>query len=341
MIYVFTGGDDFSIAQAVEGLLETVGPEELRESNVARMDGAGLTVEAFGATAMVAPFLSDRRLVIVRGLLAAAEGTGKRGRRGAKSVAEERENPALKIAPLLAQLPPTTDVVLWDEGADTGNPLLAAVKALGPEAATVRSFITPRGEQLTAWITQRAGAKGARIEPRAATHLAEVGGASLWGLDSALDKLAIYAGDEPIGVNDVDELVPGERETSVFELVDALMGRQADRALDALDRLLRAGASAAQLLATVNTQVRRLALAQELAAQGVPQSGWGQHMGTSSDFALRKVGEQARRFSPEAVRALYGMLLEADLALKSGSTDELTLAELAARTSLLPAPARR
>jgi DNA polymerase-3 subunit delta len=341
MIYVFTGDDDFSIAQAVERLLEAVGPEELRESNVTRLDGAGLTVDTFGAAAMVAPFLTDRRLVIVRGLLAAAEGAGRRGRRAARTVAEERENPATKIAPLLAQLPPSTDVVLWDETANASIPLLAAVKELGPEAATVRSFTSPRGEQLTAWIAQRAEAKGASIEPRAATRLAEVGGASLWGLDSALEKLAIYAGDSPITVDDVDILVSGEREASVFELTDALMARQADRALAALDSLLRAGATGLGLLATVSTHVRRVALAQEFTAQRLPQAEWGAHIGSRSDFFLRKLGEQARRFSSEAVRALYGMLLETDLALKSGSTDELALAELAARTSLLPAPAQR
>jgi DNA polymerase-3 subunit delta len=341
MIYVFTGDDDFSIAQAVETLLEAVGPEELRESNVSRLDGAGLTVEAFGAAAMVSPFLADRRLVIVRGLLATAEGTARRGRRSTKTAAEERETPAARLAPLLAQLPPTTDVVLWDETAAAANPVLTAAKALGPDGATVRTFASPRGEQLAAWITRRAEAKGARIEPRAASRLAEVGGASLWGLDSALEKLAIYAGESAITVDDVDLLVPGEREASVFELTDALMARQADRALETLDNLLRAGASAAQLLAAISTHVRRVALAQEFTAQRLPQAEWGAHIGSRSDFYLRKLGDQARRFSSEAVRAFYRMLVETDLALKSGSTDELALAELAARTSLLPAPARR
>ncbi|MEE8517830.1 MAG: hypothetical protein V3S98_01745, partial [Dehalococcoidia bacterium] len=64
-------------------------------------------------------------------------------------------------------------------------------------------------------------------------------------------------------------------------------------------------------------------------------------LGTQSDFVVRKTSEQARRFPPDAVRELYRLLVEADLAMKSSdSTEELALTELLARAGTLRASSR-
>ncbi|MDE2766369.1 MAG: DNA polymerase III subunit delta, partial [Chloroflexota bacterium] len=69
MIYVFHGDDTFSANEALTALAEAVGPPDVREPNVSRLDAAGFSVNAFMAAAMVVPFLAERRLVVVRGLL--------------------------------------------------------------------------------------------------------------------------------------------------------------------------------------------------------------------------------------------------------------------------------
>ena len=73
MIYVFYGEDDFSSAEALTPLLEAVGPDDMRDSNVTRMDAGEYSIDRFGAAAMVVPFLAERRVVIVSGLLGAAD----------------------------------------------------------------------------------------------------------------------------------------------------------------------------------------------------------------------------------------------------------------------------
>ena len=79
----------------------------------------------------------------------------------------------------------------------------------------------------------------------------------------------------------------------------------------------------------------------DLAAQRVPQGEWAPRLGTGSDFVVRKTAEQARRFAPEAVRALYRLLLEADVAMKTGeTTEELALTELLAQAGSLRVAAR-
>ena len=131
MIYVYHGDDDFSASEALGRLMEAVGPEDMREANVAQLDARGFTVDKFGGAAMVAPFMAERRVVVVRGLLASLDSqrTARRGRRGAGG---EADTLASSLALLLTALPPSTDAVFLESRVAAGNPLLAAIKEMVP-----------------------------------------------------------------------------------------------------------------------------------------------------------------------------------------------------------------
>ncbi len=331
MIYVFYGDDGFSAHEALPELLDSVGPPEVRDANVTRLDAGEFNIERFGAAAMVVPFLADRRLVIVRGLLAAADGSRTPRGRG-RATDGAAADPTAGLVDLLEQLPPTTDAVFLDDRLTPTNPLRGTIRKLGPERATVREFPAPRRDALAAWVRKRAEAKGAQIEQQAVALLVEHVGSDLWTMDAEVEKLALYCAERPISAEDVGALVSYARESSVFDLVDAVMENRTDAALKALTRLLHGGATGPYIVSMVARQARMVALAQELARSGVAQSEWGRRLGTGSDFVVRKVGDQARRFSADAVRRLYGLLLEADLAMKTGgATDELALTDLIAR----------
>ena len=329
MIYVFYGDDGFSAHEALGELLESVGPPEVRDANVTRLEASEFSIERFGAAAMVVPFLADRRLVVVSGLLGAADTSGTQRGRGRAAAAAD---PAAGLLELLEALPPTTDAVFLDGKLTPSNPLRGAIRKLGPERATVREFPALRRDALDAWVRQRVEAKGAQIEQQAVALLVEHVGSDLWTLDSEIEKLAIYCAGRPITAADVGALVSQTRESSIFELVDAVMENRTDAALKVMARLLVGGTTAQAQIAMIARQARMVALAQEFARSKVAQGDWGKRLGTSSDFVVRKVADQARRSPPEAVRRLYALLVEADVAMKTGgASDELALTELIAR----------
>lgn len=340
MIYVFHGDDDFSSSEALGTLLEASGPPELRESNVTQLSASEFSINRFGSAAMVVPFLAERRVVVVRGLLAGSE--AQRPRRGPRQTNAARDaGPAAGLEPLLSELPPTTDAVFLEGKLPAGNALLATIRGLGPEKAEVREFAALRRDSLAGWVRERASQKGAAIDGAAVTELAELVGANLWAMDGELEKLTIYCSGRTITKEDVAALVSGSRESSVFELVDAIMDGRPDVAQGATERLMRGGATGPYLLSMIARQARLVAIAQDLAAQRVSQGEWAPRLGTGSDFVVRKTAEQARRFAPEAVRALYRLLLEADIAMKTGeTTEELALTELLAQVGSLRVAAR-
>ena len=155
MIYVFHGPDEFSIAQAVWDLKGKVGLPDLREPNTSAFNWNGLQLGQLVSTASAIPFLAERRLVIVSGLLSRID----RGEADAK-------NRWSGLGTAMQTLPDSTDVVFVDK--DILREKGAALRLLGPEAL-VRRFDLPRRERLQAWIRDRVLEAGSEIDSAAAS----------------------------------------------------------------------------------------------------------------------------------------------------------------------------
>ncbi len=340
MISLLYGDDTFSSHEALRQLYQAVGPPEMWESNITQMEGADFDVARFAAATQTVPFLAERRMAVVHGLLSTVEGR-EPARRGAGRAAGRGPDlgPAAGLKEALQALPPTTDVVLVDGRLSPNNPLLRELTPL----AQVTHFPTLRGDALSQWVRQRVGQKGGTIAPPAMRALVDLVGGNLWAMDSELEKLTIYCGGRAVDVDDVHLLVPWAREANIFAAVDAILEGRADTAMGLISRLMKGGAATTYVLAMVTRQVRLLALAQALAGQKVPHDQWPERLGIQQEFVLRKTTEQARRYSIGQIRQLYHLLLDTDLAIKSGeASDELAMAEfLAQATGLGAGPARR
>ena len=76
MIYLLYGEDGLSLDEALALLTADAGPEELQDVNVTALDGATVGFDEFAATCSTVPFLADKRVVILRGLLSRFETRG-------------------------------------------------------------------------------------------------------------------------------------------------------------------------------------------------------------------------------------------------------------------------
>ncbi len=328
MIHVLHGDDTFSAQAALRELLQAVGVPDVREANTLRMDAAEFDLPRLVAEAQAMPFLAERRLVVVRGLLDTAEeprGERRRARRPGRGF--DTTLPP-RLAEALRGLPPTTDVAFVDGRLTKPNPLLKRVAPL----AQVREFPFLRGDTLARWVRERVSSKGGAITGPALRLLMELVGSNLWAMDNELEKLTISCEGRAIDEADVNALVPSARESNIFAAVDAIMERRTSTATELVDGLLRGGATASYVLAMIARQARLVALAQELASQRVPQDQWGERLGIQRDFVLRKMVDQARRHSASQLRRLYHLLLEADVSMKTGDlSDELAMTQFLVR----------
>ena len=313
MIHILHGDDEFTIEESVASMKEEVGIPDLRDVNVTELDGRGVTPDEVVGMSSTVPFLADKRLVIVRGLLSRFE-SNRRGRRAAqpKSGLGEWE----QLADRLEALPETTDLVFVDGEVASSNPLLRALGKIGRP----RRFARPNQRQITGWIIGRAQQSGISIEPRAAAALAESVGNDLRLVVSELEKLSLYRSGDVIRQEDVAELVSYARDASIFAAVDAILEGRSGAAIRMVQGLLQGGAPPTYLLVMLARQVRLLILAKELKAEGVPGNELGPRLGLSG-YPLRKTLDQERAFTSARLAETHRRLLEADLSMKSTGAD--------------------
>ena len=314
LIRLYYGDDSFSIDEQVEAMVKEVSPPDLRDVNMTTFDGREVGFPEFCATCSTVPFLAEKRLVVVRGLLSRFE-----RRPGTEPGARDRQGAAEweALGDYLPTVPETTDVVFADSRIGARNPLLSAIKP----HAEVKTFPLPRGNRLSQWVRERAQTRGVEIEPRAAQSLTDMVGPELRVLDSEIQKLAAYGRDGTITHGDVQELVSNTREASIFMAVDAVIEGRPGVALGHVGKLMQAGSSAGYVLAMLARQVRLLMLAKDLRSQGVAHKEMGPRLGVSG-YPLQKTLEQAGATGFERLSALHRMLVETDLLTKSTAGDD-------------------
>jgi DNA polymerase-3 subunit delta len=99
-------------------------------------------------------------------------------------------------------------------------------------------------------------------------------------------------------------------------------------ALRLLRKLTTAGAEGGYVLAMVVRQYRLIIQARELMTAGLPGQEIGQRLGVGSEFVLRRILDQAGRYSLSRLKAAYRRLLEADVGVKRGRYSEDLALEL-------------
>lgn len=314
MLYLFYGTDDLGRSEYVAGLLARVA-DPMGDLNQMRFDGEKLSFSELRHACDSIPFLSDRRIVIVEGLLA------RLAKRGPKEFAE-------RLRDYLPAIPDYTRLFLLESEVDKRTALWKALVTLSeqkPPTVFLREFAAPAAEALPEWIQRRGQRHGARIERRVATELATFVGGNLRLLDQELMKLATYAGDRPISSEDLKLLVPYMQEATIWEMVDAIGARNAKGALNAAQKLLRDDPGKAIYLHTmIARQVRMLLQVAELLALGQDQGTIQRTLGMNP-YVLKKVIQQARSFPVERLERAFDLLLASDVAMKSGADQVMTL----------------
>jgi len=257
------------------------------------------------------PFLAEKRLVIVMGLLARLV-----ARKGRDISATHKEH-LNALVDYLPRLPETTRLVFVEEKSlPASHPVLQLAQR--EERGYVKRFDPPDAKSLPRWIEKRVRKHGGEIEPQAAHQLAAVVGADLRLLDQEIVKLVTYTNAEhPITKADVDSVVPYAQAAIVFDMVDALGRRDGRTAAQTLHRLLDAGEHPLGLLAMIVRQFRLLIQVKELRDGGATPKDVSQAL-KLHPFPARKLYNQATHFTAAQLETVYRHLLDTDVAIKSG-----------------------
>ncbi len=322
MLYILVGQDDFSLTQSLEEIKKGIGEPTLLATNTTTLDGKQATLDQLRTVCETLPFLAERRLVIVDGLLERFEPKGKSSRKKKSTHISNQQSEYKSLAAYITKIPDSTILVLIANRTANNNPLFKEVSG----KAEVRSFPLLKDVKLRQWIQRRVAEEGGSISPRAIDSLAKLVGSNLWIIASEINKLVLFTSGHRIEEEDIKRVVGYTQQANVFAMVDAILEFKPGVAEQLLQQLLQGGAAPAYLLVMLSRQVHLVTRAKDLTNRGKNKTEIQDKLGLTAEFALRKTLEQANRYPWERLKQIYHKLLETDLSIKTGRYDgELAL----------------
>jgi DNA polymerase III subunit delta len=223
---------------------------------------------------------------------------------------KDREVQVVEAA--LAEPPPDTVIVFISEG----KPPARLVKAVERAGGDVHACEAPKPSAYPAWLAERARERGFDLDREAARALVDHIGTNQQRLLRELEKLALFAGPEGrAGPEAVDALVSSAVEARTFELADAVVEGDGQRALRLAEELRAQGDDIMHILFALLRQLEGCRRSWAMMAAGKPASEIQSALRVPQ-FVARRMMAQARRADPERLERALDLLADLDYAVR-------------------------
>jgi len=286
LVYLIFGTEDLRLTQALARLKKRVGDVADLDFNFDTFDGESAKADDVVAACNTLPFLSERRLVVVKN-------ADKMNAEGWNALAAYAGDPS-----------PTTILVLVATKLAKNTRLYKAIDKLGG----VSEFAAPRKSEYPREVQRIFADRGKTIPLDAAELLVESVGFDLRRLSVEADKTVAYIGSRTeVTRDDIVQVASTTAPSSVFEFTDALANRDCGGALRLLSLLLGDGESVYGIQALSLRTLRDLIAARSVIEQGSGSLGDIAKAVGRPEWQLKNLPRQARGFtSLELVDALRG-----------------------------------
>ncbi|MHB1125813.1 MAG: DNA polymerase III subunit delta [Bacillota bacterium] len=346
-LYLVYGDESYLRVDLTNRLKTLLLPPEIADFNLDVLSGEDLDVRTLISAANTLPVMAPRRLVLVKEtslFRAGKKNTGK-GKEAYPSDAKEADiSPNNKDEALLLEYlqEPCTSTCLVFIASGKVDMRRKVYKAL-TETGEVVELAPLKGQDLDSWMRDYIQAEGKRANRESLAFLAAVTGGNLGLLAGELRKICLYLGETAeITMSDVEKVVSRTIQVGIFQLLDAVSERRADRAIAALREMLLTGEPPVRIAFMLARQFRLLLQAKLLLEKGYRENQLAGAMSVHP-YEAAKVNRQCRIFTVTKLEKTLADLLELDASLKTGRGNarqamELTLLEICRdeKNNLLP-----
>ena len=317
LVYVIEGEETLLATQATQSILDAVLPREARDFNLGQFSGDDETGRKFLAEAHSYPFLTERRVVILR--------------RFDKLKLDEREED--EFLSYLKEPAATTVLVIVATKLDRRTTL---AKELDKRARVVSAEL--HESELPNWVRGRFVARGVAASDEATRLLIDLAGPGLLDLGNEIDKLlARYADAKRIEASHVESTVDRHRLESAFAMADAFRPDNAAGFMKILARILETEGDDElfRLMGLMAWKVNLLLRIRLMLDRGVSAAGQIAEAIKRNPWQVEQTLPQARAFSRAQLLLWQHNLQRADVQMKSVSLSKRWVLERALLNSFM------
>ncbi len=315
-VFLLFGEDNFSSNQRLKtwqnGFIKKYG----EDSNIEILDGAKLDLKNFETDLQSLPFLSEKKLVIIKDFL------------------EERNAEEHKQMAKIIEKTPDFCVLFFYE--NTGITKTSSLYKKIVQIGKAEEFPTLSPQESTKWILSKAQKDNdgilknieqstqtttikisVKISPSAARVLADRISGSLWSLSSEYEKLKTYANGQEITKEMIEELVSPSLTASIFHLTDFIAEKKQKEAISILQILEESDGDIAKIFFMIVRHFRLLIQVFDMNQRKESHQTIVKKLGLPV-FVVPKMTSQCRNFTEKDLIEIYKKLLKIDTDFKTG-----------------------
>jgi DNA polymerase-3 subunit delta len=329
--YVLTGDEIFLQDRCRAAVIKAFVPADLRDFCLSDLDLANTSIFEVLDRAQTPSLMAPFQVIFVRNVRQLYTRGAKKDEFAALDRYFRSPNPQALLLVIADFVRIPNDARRMDM--DDKNRYERLTETLGEHCGMVELARVSEDDAMR-WAVGTAQAEGIKMDPDAARELVDALGADMMLVASELEKLLIYAtGRGRITLGDVETMVLGAKQRSLYELTDAISSRDRVRALALLHGLLNssdAGEDAAighlYMLAKTFRQMLVILEKNVRDTRAIWQALWQGFR--IPPFAADDLIKQARRYKSrrELTRALR-LIARADLELRSSPPDKRLVLE--------------
>lgn len=297
-VFLFHGADTYSQREKLNFWQAEFQKKYGGDMNISIIPGKGAAANQIFQNCSAMPFLSEKRLVIVKNFF--ADGT-----------AEELSEMAERVENV-----PDFCVLVFSETTDSVDKRISLYKKIH-KIGKIVEFAPTAGSKLLGWIEKQIETRGGKIEKDAVIYLAELVSGDLYRMENEVSKLVSYAGERPITKADIGLLVDTQLDTSIFRLTDGIGQKNKKLALGTLHQLIESGEELHGIFYMIMRQFRIITGVKDLVSQGLSRDAIVAKL-HEHPFVVSNTMAQSRNFSIDQLKRAYELLIEIDIKLKSG-----------------------
>ncbi|MFH1789665.1 MAG: DNA polymerase III subunit delta [bacterium] len=311
IIYIF-GQDTFRSKQHLEKTVKQFkSKRDPQGYNIIFFDAKDEEVGAVFEHIKSAPFLSEKRMVIIRDILSSSD----------------KDMMSQMIGLIKSKQSESDNVVVFWQGATLGK--VKEVKDLEKVLLAqkyVFRFDLLTGAQLVDWICSQVKEQELEISPAAVEYLANNIGSDMWFLKTTISQLISYARAvcEPktgviIEIDHARLFLSEKVDDNMFNMVEAIITGNSKKAFKLLEKQRQLGEDNLKMIGLIAWQLRTMIMLRDL---------YERDDSMSSDQMAKKAGIHpfvakknlylVKRYSMKKLKELYGRLAEVDYRSKSG-----------------------